>query len=87
MGIKRLPSYQDFWSNKLELRDGYISKLIPRTRFDWLLENLHLNNNALQPKHGEPGFDKLYKVRPLLNVLFENFIKYYKPTKNISVDE
>lgn len=87
MGIKRLPSYRDFWSTKLELRDNYISQLMPRTRFDWLLGNIHLNDNALQPKHGELGYDKLYKVRPLLNVLSENFAKFYNPSRNISVDE
>lgn len=87
MGIKRQPSYRDFWSTKLELRDAYISKLMPRTRFDWLLGNLHMNDNALQPKHGHPEFDKLYKIRPLLVALSQNFAKYYKPSKNISVDE
>ena len=87
MGIKHLPSYRDFWSTKLELRDTYISNLMPRTRFDWLLGNLHLNNNALQPKYGEPGFDKLYKVRPFLNTLSENFAKFYRPSENISIDE
>lgn len=71
MDVKRLPSYRDFWSTKLELRDSYVSKLMPRTRFDWLLGNIHLNKNTLQPKHGEIGFDKLYKVRPLLSVLTE----------------
>lgn len=87
MGIKHLPSYRDFWSTKLELRDSYISSLMPRVRFDWLLGNLHLNDNILQPKRGDPGYDKLYKVRPLLKLLSETFSKYYKPSKSVSVDE
>ncbi|KAJ8931222.1 hypothetical protein NQ314_015893 [Rhamnusium bicolor] len=32
MGIKRLPSYRNFWSTRVELRDNYISSLMPRTR-------------------------------------------------------
>ncbi|CAH1998897.1 unnamed protein product [Acanthoscelides obtectus] len=85
MGIKRLPSYRDFWSTQIELRDKYISSLIPRTRFDWLLGNVHLNDNVMQPKRGEPLYDKLYKVRPILQILSENYAKYYKPTKNVSL--
>ncbi|CAH1974499.1 unnamed protein product [Acanthoscelides obtectus] len=87
MGIKRLPSYRDFWSTQIELRDKYISSLIPRTRFDWLLGNVHLNDSVMQPKRGEPLYDKLYKVRPILQILSENYAKYYKPTKNVSIDE
>lgn len=87
MGIKRLPSYRDYWSTKLELRDSFISKLMPRTRFDWLLGNIHLNNNILQPKRGEPEYDKLYKVRPFLSALSEKFIYFYQPSKTVSIDE
>lgn len=87
MGIKRLPSYRDFWSTKLELRDAYVSNVMPRTRFDWLLGNIHLNNNILQPDRGHPDYDKLFKVRPLLTKLAETFANYYKPSRIISIDE
>lgn len=87
MGIKRLPSYRDFWSTKVELRDNYISSLMARTRFDWLLGNFHMNNNVLQPKRGDQDYDKLYKVRPYLTKLSETFSTYYAPTKSISIDE
>ncbi|XP_018570593.1 piggyBac transposable element-derived protein 3-like [Anoplophora glabripennis] len=30
MGVKRLPSYRDFWSAQMELRDSYISNLMSR---------------------------------------------------------
>lgn len=50
MGLKRLPSYRDYWSSRLELRDTYISSLMSRQRFDWLLSNVHINDNSAQPK-------------------------------------
>lgn len=34
---------------------------MPRNRFEWLLANIHLNDNKEQPKKGENGYDKLYK--------------------------
>ena len=36
-------------------------------RFELLLKFLHLNDSRKQPAQGEPGYDKLYKVRPLLD--------------------
>lgn len=87
MGMKKLPSYRDYWSSHPELRDSFVSTIIPRRRFDWLLGNLHLNDNAQQVRRGEDGYDKLYKVRPLLTKLSETFAIYYAPTENVSIDE
>ena len=87
MGIKKLPSYKDYWSSDPALRDVYISSIMSRNRFSWLLSNVHLNDNDNQPKKGEDNYDRLYKVRPLLNSLSDTFSHSYKPTCNQSVDE
>ena len=39
------------------------------------------------PSRGDENFDKLYKVRPFLNGLNEQFSKFYKPTEYQAVDE
>lgn len=87
MGIKKLPSYKDYWSSRQDLRDHFIASAMSRNRFSWLLGHIHLNDNSLQPKKGQPEFDKLYKVRPMLNKLSESFTKYYKPSRCQSIDE
>lgn len=87
MGVKKLPSYFDYWSSDPMMRDNYISSIMPRNRFTWLLGNIHLNDNSKQPKKGEASFDKLYKVRPLLKYLGDTFLSCYKPTKRQAVDE
>uniref|UniRef100_A0AAR5QKM6 PiggyBac transposable element-derived protein domain-containing protein n=1 Tax=Dendroctonus ponderosae TaxID=77166 RepID=A0AAR5QKM6_DENPD len=46
MGIKRSPSYRDYWSTDEDLNDPYISKLMPVNRFSWLLSHIHLNDNS-----------------------------------------
>lgn len=61
MGVKKMPSYRDFWSSDPMLRDNYISSAAVN-RFGWLLSNFHINDNQKMPKSGEPGFDKLYKI-------------------------
>lgn len=87
MGIKHLPSYKDYWSSREELRDNFIASSMSRNRFSWLLGNLHLNDNSVQPKKGEPTFDKLYKLRPMLDKLSETYAKSYKPSRYQAIDE
>lgn len=87
MGIKRLPSYRDYWSSSPELHDHYISSLMNVNRFGWLLSHIHLNEYSVRPKKGSSDYDKLYKVRPLIKMLSETFLKCYHPTKYQSIDE
>ena len=53
-------------------------------RFELLLKFLHLNDSKKQLSQGEPGYDKLYKVRPLLDAAVKNFQSCYTPTENLS---
>ncbi|KFM61575.1 PiggyBac transposable element-derived protein 3, partial [Stegodyphus mimosarum] len=87
MGLKKLPSYRDYLSISPVLHDDYTTKRKLSKRFSWLLLNLHLNDNSVQPKRGERNFDKLYKVHPLLDHLSERFLSSYQPNKNQSIDE
>lgn len=87
MGIKRSPSYRDYWSTAPDLHDPFISKVMPVNRFGWLLSHLHLNDNILQPARDHPNFDKLYKVRPLLTELSKTFAENYLPTELLAIDE
>lgn len=87
MGLKKLPSYCDYWSSKPELRDSFISGAMTRDRFAWLLGHIHLADNSVMPSRESPSYDKLYKVRLLLDTLTETFSQSYKPSKNQSIDE
>lgn len=87
MGIKNLPSYRDYWSSQKELNDPYISSLMPVKRFSWFLTNLHISDKSLEPKRDDPDFDKLYKVRPLLDHLSQKFNDCFLLSQNVSIDE
>jgi hypothetical protein len=45
------------------------------------LSHIHVNDNTLMPKKGEPGYDKLYKIRPVIDSLKSTFKKYYAQHK------
>ncbi|KAJ8978049.1 hypothetical protein NQ317_017594, partial [Molorchus minor] len=87
MGIKHLCSYKDYWSSREELRDHFIASSMSRNRFSWLLGNIHLNDNSVQPQKGESMYDKLYKLRPMLDKLSETYANSYKPSRCQAIDE
>lgn len=58
---------RDYCSSSLELPDTFIYSSISQDQFGWLLTQLHLNDNSVQPKKRKSAYDKVYKIRPLLN--------------------
>ena len=48
---------------------------------------IHLNDSSKQPARDSDTYDKLYKIRPLLDKIVHSFKSAYIPRQNISVDE
>ena len=56
-------------------------------RFELILRFIHLNDSETQPSRGIPEFDKLYKIRPFLDLLLQSFQDSYTHSQNLSIDE
>ncbi len=65
----------------------FLFKVMTRDRFEAIVSCLHISDNQLQAKKGEPGYDKLYKIRPLLDLLNTNFKANADMEEVTSVDE
>lgn len=52
------------WTKNLRL--NAITESLTRNRFEKLKTFFHINNNANQAERGDKNFDKLHKIRPLL---------------------
>ena len=87
MGVHKLPSVEDYWSQHPLLGAPDISRGIPIRRFKALQSCLHLNDNTTVRKRGEPGYDKLHKIRPLMESIRENCQRCYSLHREVSVDE
>jgi hypothetical protein len=74
-----MPSYRDYWSSVPDPHDSYISDLMTVKRFSFLLSHIRLNDNAVMLKRGEPNFGKLYKVKPLVEMVSNSFARCYHP--------
>ena len=87
MGIHVLPNLESYWSSDPVLGVADISKVMTEKRFQKILENLHLNDNNTVIGKGQPGYDKLHKVKPLVSMLVENAQRLYSPSSVLSIDE
>ena len=87
MGQVRLPSPHDYWSTNPLIGTPGIVKEMSRNRFRSILSHLHLNDNSRMPQPGSPEFDKMYKVRPLLDRILANSQAAYQTHQQIAVDE
>ena len=58
-----------------------------RIRFQHIFYFLHLADSALQIPRGEPGYDKVYKVRKLLDILTEKSKSNYTPSEYVIIDD
>ena len=78
---------RSYWSKSWPFSSDNFSSLMSSRRFELILHFLHLNDSEKQPQRGEPGFDKLYKIRPLLDILLPSFKEQYTPKQFLSIDE
>lgn len=87
MGVMQLVCYRLYWSVDPFLGNAGIRSVMTENRFSKLYQFLHLNNNETAAPRGDPNYDKLHKVRPLLDMVKSTFKSKYNPNKNQTIDE
>ena len=87
MGINWLPALDDCWSSDRTLRYSPIADKISRDRFREISRYLHFTDNSTLLPKGSPGYDRLGKVRPVIDHLSKQFADLYEPSKEVAVDE
>lgn len=65
LAVVKIPTYRMAWAANFKL--AAVANALPRYRFEKIKQFFHLNNNTKQPQKGTPEYDKLYKVRHLLD--------------------
>jgi hypothetical protein len=85
MSVVRLPDPQLFWKKAMSITA--VSKVMTKERFNAIVSILQLSNNRLQPACGEAGHIRLYKVRPILTLLNQNFQQCAETERIVSLNE
>ena len=87
MGIVRLPSIYDYWQKEDIYHYSPVASKISQDRFFEFHRYLHFVDNSSLSPPGSPDYDKLGKIRPIIEKVSEVFRSVYSPHKELSVDE
>ena len=87
MGIVHLPEKRDYWRMNPYLRYAPIADRITRDRFVDITRYTHFVDNTNLASQGEAGFDRLGKVRPVMNYVEAKCREVYNPNCELAVDE
>jgi hypothetical protein len=89
MGIKKLPSIRNYWARSDPLLQcPIISKIMTRERFEQITRCLHVANapsTSTDPK--SPTYDKLHKLRWMIDEIRTRFQAMWSPNQQLTVDE
>ncbi|XP_049768515.1 piggyBac transposable element-derived protein 4-like [Schistocerca cancellata] len=77
----KLLVYQQFYFNP------FPGSAMARNRFNAILSNLHLNDNAKYVPKSQPQHDPMHKIRPILDHFLLESQKSFYPSENLIIDE
>ncbi len=87
MGLVRKPTIPMYWAKDPLYDTPLFRNVMPRNRFQTLLKFWHFNDSTGEPDRASPDRDRIYKIRPVVDHLFEHFQLAYVPEKQLAVDE
>lgn len=82
MSAVKKSKIQEYWTNDPLIETPIFKKIMPRDRFLEILRALHFNDNGKQVSG-----DRLFKIRPVMELLKERFPFYINAHKNLAIDE
>ena len=87
MGLVRKSNLKDYWTCDAVIDTPYIRKVMSRDRFFEIMRYLHFNDNEKALPSNDPNRDKLFKIRPMYDVIRANFAKMCTPSRDVAIDE
>nr|XP_022290105.1 piggyBac transposable element-derived protein 4-like [Crassostrea virginica] len=87
MGIVQLPRYTMYWSSDKYIGNAGFQETMTLKRFEKISRYFHLNDNTTQGPRGTQGFDRLHKIRPVLDATRTTFKSEMNPPQQQSIDE
>ncbi len=87
MGINDLPAIDDYWKKDSVYHYSPVADCISRGRYREISRYLHYVDNTTLAPRNTPTYDRLGKVRPLLDYIQSRFSQVYNPSRELAVDE
>ena len=87
MGINNLPQVRMYWDSNEFIGNTGIKKTFTASWYLKVMQYLHTSDRESEPPRNHPNHDKLYKIRPVLEMVLETFHNHYRLSKNQTIDE
>ena len=87
MRIVQLPQTAMYWSADSLFGNLPIKKVMTRDIFDKISQYFHLNDSTHNLSRDNPGWDKIYHVRPIHDAVLDQCLTTYNAHQNVSIDE
>ena len=87
MTMCQKPSLEEYWSSWFLNQTPNFRSVMSCERFCMIRSFFHFANNDEQVANGEEGYDALFKIRQLLDLMDPKLLSCYAPDKNLSFDE
>ena len=87
MAVNHLPAAEDYWKRDPVYNYSPIASRISRDSYREIGRYLHFVDNTTLAPRGDPAYDRLGKIRPLITHLSSRFQAVYSPHRDIAVDE
>ncbi|XP_039762449.1 piggyBac transposable element-derived protein 4-like [Pararge aegeria] len=87
MGLHPLPDVELYWSTDPFYHNPVISAVMTCRRFKKITENLHLSDRARELQRTQVGYDKLGKIRQVMDILNKSFKDNCIESQTQSIDE
>lgn len=79
-----IPNIRDYWSDHLGIPHVYNS--LSQKRFEEIRRYFHFNDNTLMLSRNDPNYDRLHKIRPIIDHLNNKF-NSIPHIRDLSIDE
>ena len=81
-GYNLVPGKRLYWETAADVRNDLVYNSMRRERFVQIMRFLHFADNT------KPDLsDKVWKVRPLMNLLKQRFLNHFRPVQQLDYDE
>ncbi|CAJ0965046.1 unnamed protein product [Ranitomeya imitator] len=87
MGIVKKPELRQYWSIDILYQTPVFGMVMNRKRFEAIHKFLHFRDNTDILPRDDPNFDRLFKIRPVIEHFSNKFAEVYIPQREICVDE
>ncbi|KAM4030257.1 piggyBac transposable element-derived protein 4-like [Anomaloglossus baeobatrachus] len=87
MGIVKKPEIRQYWSTDILDQTPIFGMVMTRKRFEAIHKFLHFRDNADSLPCDDTNFDRLFKIRPVIEHFSNKFAEVYIPQREICVDE